>query len=82
MSVGFCDNRCNVNYLYRLYRNNWLKHIRLIQNGSQTIMITLQMSITFRTVHDTSNIPVILDSIVMQSSSKKPFCLIKDSSLR
>lgn len=29
MSVGFCDNRCNVNYLYRLYRNNWLKHIRL-----------------------------------------------------
>lgn len=29
MSVGFCDNRWNVNYLYRLYRNNWLKHIRL-----------------------------------------------------
>lgn len=29
MSVGFCDNRCNVNYLYRLYRNNRLKHIRL-----------------------------------------------------
>lgn len=82
MSVGFCDNRCNVNYLYRLYRNHWLKHIRLDSEWQSNDYDYITDVNNVQNVHDTSNIPVILDSIVMQSSSKKPFCLIKGSSLR